>query len=115
MFDLVLAAAVAALPPAADVGYQELASGRDDAAITVITQQQETDDPAKLINLGVAYARQGDVTRARAMFRAAHTAPERVELETAAGDWVYSRVLARRALAMLDNGAFDRSGMLARK
>lgn len=115
MFDLVLAAAVAASPPATGVGYEELSAGQDDAAITVMNAQQETDDPAKLINLGVAYARRGDTARARAMFRAAHTTPERVELETASGDWVYSRVLARRALAMLDQGGFSRSGTLARK
>lgn len=115
MISLMFAATIAALPPTADVGYPELVAGRDDAAITVINSQSATDDPAKLINLGVAYARMGDLPRARAMFRAAHTAPERVDLETASGEWVYSRVLARRALAMLDSGAFSGNEMLARK
>ena len=115
MFSVMLAAAFAALPAAGEVGYSELVAGQDDAAITVINREPRSDDPAKLINLGVAYARMGDADRARAMFRAAHTAPERVDLETAAGEWVYSRVLARRALAMLESGEFTRIEMLALK
>lgn len=115
MFSVMLAAAIAAPPAAGAVGYPELLAGRDDAAITVISRQEVSDDPAKLINLGVAYARKGDTVRARAMFRAAHNAEERVDLETAAGEWVYSRVLARRGLAMLDNGDFSRAGALALK
>lgn len=115
MFSVMLAAAIAAQPVAGGVGYSELIAGQDDAAITVINRQQETDDPARLINLGVAYARMGDTQRARAMFRAAHNAEERVDLETATGEWVYSRVLARRGLAMLDSGDFSRAGTLALK
>lgn len=116
MFTTLIAAAIAAQPAANDVGYAQLVAGQDNAAITVINRQSETaDDPARLINLGVAYARMGDTARARAMFRAAHTAPERVELETAAGEWVYSRVLARRGLAMLDSGALAGADTLALK
>ena len=115
MFSVMLAAAVTAMPPADAVGYPELVAGRDDAAITVINTQERSDDPARLINLGVAYARTGDTARARAMFRAAHTSEERVDLETASGEWVYSRVLARRALAMLDSGEFRRVEALALK
>lgn len=115
MFSVMLAAAVAVQPAGSEVGYPQLIAGQEDAAITVITRQQETDDPARLINLGIAYARMGDQERARAMFRAAHTAEERVDLETASGEWVYSRVLARRGLAMLDSGAFNRIETLALK
>lgn len=115
MFSVLCAAAIAAQPVAADFGYGELVSGQDDAAITVINRRPATDDPARLINLGVAYARTGDVARARAMFRAAHTAADRVELETASGDWVYSRVLARRAMEMLDRGEFARIEAFALK
>lgn len=115
MFSALLAAAIAAQPAASDVGYPELVAGEDNAAITVINRHEETQDPARLINLGVAYARMGDVSRARAMFRAAHNAEERIDLETAAGEWVYSRVLARRGLAMLDSGDFSRAGTLALK
>lgn len=115
MFSVMLAAAIAAQPATAEVGYSELVAGQDEAAITVINRQPETDDPAKLINLGVAYARMGDADRARAMFRAAHNAADRVDLETASGEWVYSRVLARRGLAMLDSGEFSRAEVLALK
>lgn len=116
MFMTLLAASLAAQPVATDVGYAQLLAGDDNAAITVINRQPESDDdPARLINLGVAYARMGDAARARAMFRVAHTAPERVVLETAAGEWVYSRVLARRGLAMLDSGEFAGVETLALK
>ena len=115
MFSVMLAAAIAAQPATAEVGYPELVAGQDEAAITVINRQATTDDPAKLINLGVAYARTGDVVRARAMFRAAHTSSERVDLETASGEWVYSRALARRGLAMLDSGELSRTAVLALK
>lgn len=116
MFMTLLAAALAAQPGSSDFGYAQLVAGDDGEAITVINRQPETeDDPARLINLGVAYARMGDAARARVMFRAAHTAPERVELETAAGEWVYSRVLARRGLAMLVSGELSRVETLALK
>lgn len=115
MIIALLAATLASQPLANEVGYDQLVEGRDDAAITVINRQAGTDDPARLINLGVAYARKGDTEQARAMFRAAHSSTERVDLETASGEWVYSRVLARRALAMLDNGEFTRGELLARK
>lgn len=116
MFIALMAASLAAQPAVTDVGHAQLVAGNNDAAITVINRQPDSgDDPARLINLGVAYARIGDAARARAMFRAAHTAPERVELETAAGEWVYSRVLARRGLAMLDSGEFARAETLAVK
>lgn len=116
MFMTLIAASIAAQAPAGDVGYAQLIAGDEDTAITVIIRQSEaSDDPARLINLGVAYARKGDAVRARAMFRAAHNAPERVELETAAGEWVYSRVLARRGLAMLDSGEFAKVATLALK
>lgn len=115
MIVTLLAATLAAQSPATEVGFEQLVAGQDDAAITVINSQEMSDDPARLINLGVAYARIGDMARARAMFRAAHNAPERVDLETASGEWVYSRVLARRALALLDSGAFGRAETFARK
>jgi hypothetical protein len=113
MIVALLAATLASQPIANEVALDHLMAGQDDAAITVINRQPETDDPARLINLGVAYARTGDTARARAMFRAAHNAPERVDLETASGEWVYSRVLARRAIAMLDRGEFTRVETLA--
>ncbi len=36
------------------------------------------------------------------------------ELETATGEWVDSRMLAKQALAMLDGGSFVSAGRIAR-
>ncbi|MBA4768637.1 MAG: hypothetical protein H2049_13530, partial [Porphyrobacter sp.] len=63
-------------------------------------------DAAVLINLGIAYARMGDETRARDAFRQALACEEVVELETADGLATDSRRLARKALKMLERGEF---------
>lgn len=116
MIAVLLAASLASQLPPVEAGYEHLAAGRDAAAIGIIEQTLvQADEPAKLINLGIAYARQGDAAQARALFQAAHRSRERVELETATGEWVDSRALARQALAMLDSGVFGRAGQFARK
>ena len=115
MIAILIAASVASQPLAVEVGYKELAAGQDAAAISQIEDQRaDGDEPARLINLGIAHARLGDVTRARAFFQAALASPERMELETATGAWVDSRVLARQALAMLDRGQFSPASQIAR-
>lgn len=116
MIAILIAASVGSQSVPVEVGYGDLAAGRDAAAITQIeAQQADLDDPARLINLGIAHARLGDVARARALFQAALMTRDRVELETATGAWVDSRVLARQALAMLDSGEFARASQIARK
>ena len=66
------------------------------------------------INHAIAAARLGDETNvARKSFLAAARNAERFELETLAGEWVDSRVLARRGIALLDEGAFDKVSALA--
>lgn len=113
MIALLLAAASG--PIATDVGYQLLVAGRDTAAISAIEAGSDTtDDPARLINLGVAYARRGADDKARALFERAYRARDRVELETSTGDWIDSRTLARQALTMLDGGIFAAAGRVAR-
>ena len=72
------------------------------------------DDPARLINLGIALARQGREDDARSMFEAAMRQSGRLILETANGDWKDSRHLARLALKMLDSGALTTERMAAR-
>ena len=93
-----------------DVGYDELLANDNLAAREAIEacETLPADDPARLINHGIALARTGDYEAARASFEAVAEASERVELETAEGEWVDSRRLARRALAMLDKGEFAR-------
>lgn len=115
MITVLLAAAVAAQAPAGEVGYEQLIAGRQDAAITAIEERSaDAADPARLINLGIAYARTGDTRRARALFEQAYQARDWVELETATGTWVDSRTLARQALAMLESGQFSRASQIAR-
>ncbi|MEZ5681731.1 MAG: hypothetical protein R3E14_10635 [Erythrobacter sp.] len=104
------AEAVVAPETTYDVGYEELVAGRDREAISAIEECEELaqDDPARLINHGIALARLGRYNEARTDFEAAARADSSVELETASGDWTDSRRLARKALAMLDSGEFAR-------
>ena len=99
-------------PPvqAVDAAYEEVASHRDaDAVARLEGEGMAHAHPAQLINLGIAYARQGDSRRARVLFRKAANAEEIYSLETASGTWTNSRVLARRALASLDSGSLGGS------
>ena len=93
-----------------DVGYEELVANDNAAARAAIEKCDElaADDPARLINHGIALARTGNYEAARADFAAAANARDSVELETADGKWVDSRRLARKALALLDKGEFAR-------
>lgn len=102
--------------PDSSVGYEPLVEGRDAAAIAELEANTElaVDDPVRLINLGIAYARQGRTEEARAMFEAAMWTEDRVALETATGEWKDSRHLARFALRMLDSGEFRGERMASR-
>jgi Flp pilus assembly protein TadD len=99
-----------------DVAYNELAAGDPSAAITRIEQghARAENHPAALINLGVAYARLGRTTEARAMFEAAANSAERYRVETGNGEWMDSRDLARRALALLDKGQLGAAALASR-
>ena len=114
MIALLLAAAPAGAL-SSDVAFELLVDGRDAAAISAIESGEDlTRDPARLLNLGIAYARRGEEAKARALFELAYRARDRVELETATGEWIDSRTLARQALAMLDGGGFGAAGRVAR-
>ncbi|MXO90971.1 hypothetical protein [Pontixanthobacter aquaemixtae] len=91
---------------AVDVAFEEMVAQENTAAIERIEASNalDADDPAQLINLGIAYAREGRIVEARAALQAAAKAETRYRLETASGDWVDSRWLAKKALAMLDQG-----------
>lgn len=93
-----------------EVAYEELAVGEDRRAIEIIEANEslDADDPARLINLGIAHARIGDEAAARELFRSAANSDQRMELETATGEWEDSRMLAKIALRKLDNGEFSR-------
>lgn len=118
-FGIALAAAFAmqmqAATPVTDVAFDELAAQQNRAAIEKLEADpaSQAEDPAKLINLGIAYAREGQPDRARALFEQAAKSDNRLQLETATGEWVDSRWLAARAIALLDAGEFGGSGRLA--
>ncbi|VWX48950.1 hypothetical protein [Novosphingobium sp. 9U] len=91
---------------APDVAYAELAAGNAVAALRKLEEPSvDRSDPAVLINLGSAYARQGATDKALAALRAAVTSSERYDLELADGSWMDSREVARIALAKLQRGA----------
>ncbi|MEE4200402.1 tetratricopeptide repeat protein [Erythrobacter sp.] len=87
---------------------QPLAAGDADDAITMLKAalRSNPDDPALLINLGIAQAQSGDLASARRHFRAAMATRDIMQLETADGRTISSRKLARNALAMLERGEF---------
>ncbi|MEM7781016.1 MAG: tetratricopeptide repeat protein [Pseudomonadota bacterium] len=92
----------------ADLAADTLSEGQTAAAITMLEAEleQAPGDPALLINLGIAHAQTGNAGEARANFEAAMRSRTVVELETANGTTTDSRRLARRALSMLERGAF---------
>ena len=115
---IILAAAAAsqsvpapALPAeVTDVAYTELKAGNADAAVRKLEEVAgQVRDPAVLINLGTAYARQGATDKALAAFRAAIASPERYDLELADGSWMDSRELARAALGKLQRATAQAS------
>lgn len=89
-----------------DVAFEELSNGQAAEAVASLeaSLRQDPRDPATLINLGTAYARLGDNARAEQAFRAAMTSRTRYQLELADGTWDDSRAVARRGLALLDQG-----------
>lgn len=89
----------------ADTQSAAITAGKSEEAIAALehARAKHSNDPALLINLGVAYAHRGDDDRARNLFKAAMQSRTEIELETADGA-VNSRRLARKALSMLERG-----------
>ena len=108
-----MAASPSAMAP--DVALDALAAGDERAAIERLESNADEhfDDPARLLNLGYAYARVGNDTAARRMFAAVEASDDRTVLETANGEWVDSRHLARRAMKMLAAGQLSRQVQVA--
>jgi Flp pilus assembly protein TadD len=103
-------------PDRVDVAFEALAQGRTAEAVAQLQQSrsQQVNDPAVLINLGTAYARQGRTSEARAMFEAAMKSSERYDLELADGSWVDSRKAAKMALANLGANSQDSGAAILR-
>lgn len=87
-------------PEKADVAYEELRAGKNQEAVDKLEHNgaAQAGDPAALINLGTAYARQGMADKALASYRAAVDSPQRYDLELADGSWMDSRWAARKAM-----------------
>lgn len=94
---------------AVEVAYPEMLEGRSAAAISKMedANARDADHPARLINLGIAYARAGAEAKARALFAKAAGNTARYWLETSSGEWVDAREIARTAITKLDSGEFS--------
>ena len=114
---VLLAAGPAQAVEQVDVAYEQMVAGQDEAAIRQINANEELspDDPARLINLGIAHARRGDTEAAREAFTSALANDDRQYLETSRGQWVDSHSLARQALAMLDGGKLTSNTRMANR
>lgn len=110
---MILASALIVQAPASsdavEVAYPEMIQGRTAAAITKIegADARDASHPARLINLGIAHAREGNEEKARELFAQAAANSERYWLETSSGKWADAREIARAAMAKLDRGEFD--------
>lgn len=65
-------------------------------------------DPARLINMGLAYAKMGDLALARSHYQAAIDAERSFDVILSDGRVMDSRVAARHALRRLDQGYASR-------
>lgn len=104
-----LSIATASWAAPSEVGYvkgslavDDLQDGRLDRAEKILAAESAADaaDPARLINLGIVYARSGRMDAARTTFIAAGRAPEE-SLFLSDGSEVSSRTVARQQLSLL--------------
>jgi pentatricopeptide repeat protein len=89
---------------AVPVAYAELAAGQNQNAVDQILADHSVaiNDPSRLLNLGTAYARLGQIDKAEAMFRAAMRSDIRYNVELGNGQMIDSYEAARVALSRLD-------------
>jgi Flp pilus assembly protein TadD len=90
--------------PKGSIGYEALVRGDNERAVSQIlaSEQVSRHDPAKLLNLGRAYARMGRMDEASAIFSAAMQSRENVDLVLADGRVMNSKDAARKAYASLE-------------
>lgn len=90
------------------LGYAALLKGDYPAALEQMQAAEKQvslaarRDPARLINMGLAYAKMGDAESARTQYQAAIDAPASFDIILSDGRVMDSRVAARRALRRLD-------------
>lgn len=92
-----------AAQPQSDTSSEALSNGQFHKAVAELRQGSADDmnDPARLINLGTAYARLGDTAQASDAFRRAMYSDIRYDLELSDGSVVDSREAAKMALTKL--------------
>ncbi len=91
--------------PQTAIGYDALIAGDNERAISdMLGGNVSRHDPAFLLNLGQAYARSGDVAKARELFRQAARKRDVVDLVLADGRVMNSKLAARQALATVQVG-----------
>jgi Flp pilus assembly protein TadD len=85
--------------PKGSIGYEALLKGDNAQAVSQIltSAQVSRHDPAKLLNLGRAYARMGRMEEASNMFAAAMQSRDTVDLVLADGRVMNSKDAARKA------------------
>lgn len=95
--------------PQKAIGYDALIAGDNERAISdMLSGNVSRHDPAFLLNLGQAYARIGNVSKARELFRIAARKREDVDLVLADGRVMNSKLAARQALATVQVGMASR-------
>lgn len=87
------------------LGYDALVAGENTLALEQLESAERVrkDDPARLINLGQAYARTGRMGDAAQMFMAAMNSHRSLDLVLADGSVMNSKDAAEQALANLNN------------
>jgi len=89
--------------PKGSIGYEALVTGDNARAVSQIlaSAQVSRHDPAKLLNLGHAYARLGRMDEASALFTVVMQSRDSVDLVLADGSVMNSKDAARKAYARL--------------
>ncbi|MEP7348888.1 MAG: hypothetical protein ABI668_02925 [Sphingorhabdus sp.] len=89
--------------PRGSIGYDALMAGDNDRAISQIMANERVNrnDPARLINLGQAYARTGRTAQAVELFNAAIESRDELDLILADGRVMNSKEAAKQALTKL--------------
>lgn len=91
--------------PHTAIGYEALAAGDHERAVRdMLAGNVSRHDPAFLLNLGQAYARSGELSKARELFRLAAKKRDVVDLVLADGRVMSSKLAARQALATVQVG-----------
>lgn len=89
--------------PKGSIGYEALVTGDNARAVSQIlaSAQVSRHDPARLLNLGRAYARMGRMEEASALFNIVMQSRDSVDLVLADGRVMNSKDAARKAYASL--------------